>query len=79
MKNNKRSLDLFNLSSADKPFDVVTGRKPKKVLSTKSDYDLVTDRLNSVVKHCDSKDDNGKFLEMFFLGTRKLLKEKFNA
>lgn len=31
MKNNKRSLDLFDLSSADKPFDVVTGRKPKKI------------------------------------------------
>ena len=79
MKDNKRSLDLFNLSSADKPFDVVTGRKPKKVLSAKSDYDLVTDRLNSAVKHCNSKDDKDKFLEMFFLGTQRLLKEKFNA
>lgn len=79
MKNNKRSLDLFDLSSADKPFDVVTGRKPKKIFSTKSDYDLVTDRLNSAVKHCNSKSDNDKFLEMFFLGTQKLLKEKFNA
>ena len=79
MKNNKRSLDLFDLSSADKPFDVVTGRKPKKIFSTKSDYDLVTDRLNSAAKHCNSKSDNDKFLEMFFLGTQKLLKEKFNA
>lgn len=79
MKNNKRSLDLFDLSSADKPFDVVTGRKPKKIFSTKSDYDLVTARLNSAAKHCNSKSDNDKFLEMFFLGTQKLLKEKFNA
>ena len=79
MKNNKRSLDLFDLSSADKPFDVVTGRKPKKIFSTKSDYDLVTDRLNSAAKHCKSKSDYDKFLEMFFLGTQKLLKEKFNA
>ena len=79
MKNNKRSLDLFDLSSADKPFDVVTGRKPKKIFSTKSDYDLVTDRLNAAAKHCNSKSDNDKFLEMFFLGTQKLLKEKFNA
>ena len=79
MKNNKRSLDLFDLSSADKPFDVVTGRKPKKIFSTKSYYDLVTDRLNSAAKHCNSKSDNDKFLEMFFLGTQKLLKEKFNA
>lgn len=79
MKGNKRSLDLFNLNTKDKPFKVVTGRKAKKVLSTKSDYDLVTDRLNSAIKKCHSKKDADKFLEMYFLGTEKLIKEKFNS
>lgn len=79
MKRNKRSLDLFNLNTKDKPFEVVTGVKPKKIISLKSDYDLVTDRLNSAVKKCQSKEDNDKFLEMFFLAMTKLFNEKFNA
>lgn len=79
MKDNKRSLDLFNLDTKDKPFEVVTNRKPKKVLSTKSDYDLVTARLNAAVNKCKSKSDADKFLEMYSLGTEKLIKEKFNS
>lgn len=79
MKRNKRSLDLFDLNTKDKPFEVVTGVKPKKIVSLKSDYDLVTDRLNSAVKKCHSKGDNDKFLEMFFLAMKKLFNEKFNA
>lgn len=79
MKSNKRPLDLFNLNTKDKPFEVVTGVKPKKIVSLKSDYDLVTARLNSAIKKCHSKEDNDKFLEMFFLAMNKLFKEKFNA
>lgn len=79
MKRNKRPLDLFNLNSKDKPFDIVTGCKPKKIVSLKSDYDLVTDRLNSAVKKCQSNDNNDKFLEMFYLGMSKLFNEKFNS
>lgn len=78
LKNNKRSLNLFNLSTADKPFDVVSGYTPKKIFSTKSDYDLVTDRLNASVKKCSSREDYNQFLEMFDLGLSKLIKEKFN-
>lgn len=79
MKNNKRSLDLFNLNANDRPFEVVTGCKPKKILSMMSDYDLITGRLNSAVKKCQSKEDCNKFLEMFYLGMSKLFNEKFNA
>lgn len=53
--------------------------KEKRVFSTKYDYDLVTDRLNSAVRKCRSKEDADKFLEMFFLGTARLVKEKFNS
>ena len=79
MKGNKRSLDLFNLNTQDKPFEVITNRRAKKVLSTKSDYDLVTDRLNSAVKKCHSKENKDKFLEMYSLGIERLIKEKFNS
>lgn len=79
MKRNKRPLDLFNLNTKDKPFEVVAAVKPKKIVSLKSDYDLVTDRLNSAIKKCHSKEDNDKFLEMFYLGMTKLFNEKFNA
>ncbi len=80
MKGNKRSLNLFNLNTNGKPFEVVTGRRAKKVFSTKSDYDLVTDRLNTAIKKkCHSKEDPDKFVEMYFLGTERLIKEKFNS
>lgn len=79
LKANKRSLDLFNLECKDRPFDVVTGVKPKKIVSIKSDYDLVTARLNSAVRKCQSKEANNQFMEMFYLATERLVKEKFNA
>lgn len=78
LENNKRPLDLFNLDSIDKPFEVITGFKPKRIISIKSDYDLVTDRLNSSIKKCRSTEDCNKFLEMFCLGTSRLISEKFN-
>ena len=76
MKENKRSLDLFNLTCKDKPFDLVTNIKPKRIFSKFSDYNLVTDRLNSAIKNCKSKGIENKFLEMFFIGTEKLVSEK---
>ena len=79
MEDNKRPLDLFNLESKDKPFDVVTGISPKRIASLKSDYDLVTARLNSAVKKCHSKEDYNKFLEMFYIATNRLMSEKFNV
>lgn len=79
LKNNNRSLDLFNIECTDKPFEIITGRKPKKIASLKSNYDLITDRLNSALKNCQSNRDEDKFLEMFYIGLKRLLKEKFNA
>lgn len=76
MKDNKRSLDLFNVNTGDKPFEVVTGVKPKRVRSIKSNYDLVTDRLNAAVRKCKSKQNEDKFLEMLYLGLSRLVKEK---
>ena len=76
MKKNKRSLDLFNLNCNDKPFELVTGISPRKIFSKFSDYNLVTDRLNTAIRNCKSKSTENKFLEMFYLGTEKLVSEK---
>ena len=76
MKRNKRSLDLFNLNCNDKPFELVTGITPRKIFSKFSDYNLVTDRLNTAIRNCKSKGAENKFLEMFYLGTEKLISEK---
>ena len=73
------AVEDFNLDIKDKPFDVVTSIKPKKIASLKSDYDLITARLNSAVHNCNSREDYNKFLEMFYLATRRLMSEKFNA
>ncbi|MDE7414376.1 MAG: hypothetical protein K2N05_11415 [Muribaculaceae bacterium] len=79
LKNNKRSLNLFNEVCGDKPFELVTDLKPKRILSRYSDYSLIIDRLNSAVKKdCKSKDPKDRFLEMFYLGTKKLVKEKLS-
>lgn len=78
MRENKRSLYLFNLSCGDKPFDLIEGVKPKRILSKFSDYTLVMDRLNSAVRNCKSKGTENKFLEMFYLGTQKLVSEKLS-
>lgn len=68
MKGNKRSLDLFNLNTGDKPFELVTGVNPVKIMSMYSNYDLIIGRLNSSVKKCKSKGQKNKFLEMFYIG-----------
>lgn len=78
MKRNKRSLDLFNLDCAGKPFELVTGVKPKRIFSKHSDYSLITDRLNGAIRKCNSKGAEDKFLEMLFLGTEKLVNEKLS-
>jgi len=77
MKDNKRSLDLFNLECGNTPFNVVTDVKPRKVASILSNYDLFFGRLNDAIKHCNG-DDNNKLLEMYAMATEKLSKEKFN-
>ena len=38
----------------------------------------MTDRLNSAIKNCKSKGIENKFLEMFFIGTEKLVSEKLS-
>ena len=76
MKRNKRSLDLFNLDCKDEPFNVVTDVKPGKARSYLSNYDLVADRLNGKAEKNKNKKAEDMWMEMFYLGTEKLFKEK---
>ena len=78
MQENTRSLHLFNLSCGNKPFELVEGVKPKRILNRLSDYNLVTDRLNSAVRKCKSNGKENKFLEMFYLGTQRLVTDKLS-
>ena len=78
MKGNKRSLDLFNLECGDKPFDVVTNVAPRKVKSLKSNYSLFVDRINGQVGKLGSKDAKDKLMEIYYLATKQLAKEKFD-
>lgn len=78
MKGNKRSLDLFNLECGDKPFDVVTNVAPRRVASLKSNYSLFVDRINGQAGKLGSKDAKDKLLEIYYLATKQLVKEKFD-
>lgn len=78
LKENKRALDLFNLSVGDTPFEVVTDIKPQSVRSFKSNYSLLADRLSSSVGKCGSNTKEDRLLELYSIATKRLVKEKFN-
>ena len=77
MKNNIRSLDLFNLNCGNSPFDVVNGVTPRKVTSIHSNYDLLTGWLNSAAKEAAKGSLESHFLEMFYRGTETAVTKKF--
>lgn len=79
MKNNQRSLDLFNLNCGDKPFEVVTGATVYGGGSfsflSKQDYSLFFDTLNSFMKTPGTDED--KLLNIFYAATKQLVEKKF--
>ena len=76
MKDNKRSLDLFNFDCGDEPFNVVVGQKPKSLFTMLSNYNLFYDRLNNAVKKTKG-DKESRWLETYSIATAQLAKEKF--
>ena len=78
LKGNKRSLDLFNLTTGDAPFSVVTDVKPQSVHSLLSNYSLFFGRVNSAAWHCNSNGEEDKLMEVYSMATKRLVKEKFN-
>lgn len=78
LKENKRSLDLFNLAPGDSPFNVVTDVTPRSVRSILSNYSLFFGRFNSAAEKCNSNSEEDKLLETYAIATKRLVKEKFN-
>lgn len=80
MKDNDRSFEPFNLNVAkDNVFGFIKNVETKKVMSTKSNWDLVNDRLNSVDKGKISKAQSetlGRFIVHANVAFNKLINEK---
>lgn len=76
---NKRSLNLFNLECADKPFELLTDRKPHQggfLSFEKKDYEAYYDALNKAAQKVRGDKASSLFIEMFSRATKKLVEDK---
>lgn len=76
MKDNKISLNLFNMESGSEPFDFITDVKAKSSFFSSNNWNTYRTALNNAKVSSSHKED--KLLEMFFVATEKLCKDKFN-
>ena len=77
MDDNQRRFSPYELSQTDKIFDIVKGKKPKRLMKLSSNYDLFDDFLNGQkVNNAASKEH--QFIELFFNATDELVKQKIN-
>ena len=72
---NNRQLDLFKLDCGSKPFNIINGIEPSRVASLLSDYSLYFSYLNGT-SITSGISDNDKFMEMHYLATEKITKDK---
>jgi hypothetical protein len=79
MRNNKRSLNLFNLGCGNKPFELVTDRKPQQGslfgLGPK-DYEAFYGALNKVAQKVRGDKASSLFMETYSRATKKMAEEK---
>lgn len=78
MKNNKRSLNLFNTNPGDHPFDLITAVQPKRYHSLKSNYNLFYDFINDACSTVKTKEKEDRLLELYSIATEKAIDGKFN-
>lgn len=85
MSAQERAFTPFNLhKDKDKVFDLVKGIKPRVVRNAMgipiadSNYDLFNNRLNLQSGESKSGKKEQQFMELFYLATQQLVKEKFN-
>lgn len=79
LDDNKRSLNLFNLECGDKPFELVTDRKPQQggfLGLGKKNYEAFYDALNKAAQNVRSDKASSLFIETFSRATKKLTEEK---
>jgi hypothetical protein len=80
MTTQQRSFTPFNQGkNPDKVFDLVKGVTQKKVYNTiDRNYNLFDNRLNKQTGESKSGNKEQQFVELFYLATQQLVKEKFN-
>lgn len=79
LKGNSRSLDLFSLSSATKPFASVTGVDEKKLHTTlKRNYVLYYQFINKAASQCHSDGKENRLMELYSMATSSMVNKKFN-
>lgn len=76
MKDNKVALNLFNMESASEPFNFVTDVKAKSSFFSSNNWNTYRTALNNAKVSSSKKED--QLLEMYFVATEKLCKDKFN-
>jgi len=79
MTTQDRAFTPFNLhKNSEKVFDLVKGITPKRLLTLDTNYDLFNNRLNGQGGESKSGEKEQQFMELFYLATQQLVKEKFN-
>lgn len=79
LSDNKRSLDLFNLKCGDKPFELVTDRKPQQggfLCFGKKNYEAFYEALNKASQEIRGDKASSLFIETFSRATKKLTEDK---
>ena len=79
MTSQQRAFKALKLHKDSKRvFDVVEGITPKRLLTLDTNYDLFNNRLNGQGGESKSGEKEQQFVELFYLATQQLVKEKFN-
>ena len=77
MKENDRTLKLFESDCESRPFELVSEVKPKKkILPLKQNHELIIDRLNGTASKFTSGELESKYLEMFYRVTKELVNQR---
>lgn len=79
MEGQQRKFTPFNLHrDHNRVFDLVKGFPPRRVLCLDSNFQLFDNRLNGVRGESMLGEKEQQFMELFYLATEKLVKEKLN-
>lgn len=77
MKENDRTLKLFESNCKDRPFELVSEVHPRRrYWPLREDHELIIDRLNGTAGKCTSGEPESKYLEMFYRVTKELVNQR---
>lgn len=79
MAGQQRAFTPFSLhNDPNRVFDLVKGVSTRKVFSFESNYKLFDNRLNGTKGESKTGEKEQQFMELFYLATEELVKQKFN-